>query len=226
MTEIAVALDTQSLEDARALAEKVAPHVHVLKIGLELFLAEGARATAIARDLARPLFLDLKLHDIPETVERAVSSAAKHGAHMVTVHASGGRAMLERAQKRGAREGVNVTAVTVLTSLADDDLAEAGIPESASDHALRLARLAFACGVRYFVCSPHEVARMRAELGPSATLVTPGIRPESSDAGDQKRVATPQAAAHAGANMLVIGRPIRDAPDPAEAARSIAQSLR
>jgi len=213
------------LDAARSFAERVAPHTDVFKVGLELFVAAGAPAVALGRELSRPIFLDLKLHDIPETVERAVARAAALGAKMVTVHAAGGKAMLERAAARGAREGIDIIAITVLTSLSDDDLADAGIPENTRAHALRLAKLAHAAGVRQFVCSAHEVAGMRAALGPEATLITPGIRPQTA-ADDQKRVATPHMAVRAGADLLVVGRPIRDSPDPAAAAAAIAREIR
>jgi orotidine-5'-phosphate decarboxylase len=226
LAKLALALDLPDARAARALAERVAAHVDVLKIGLELFVSEGPAAVEIGRDLARPVFLDLKLHDIPETVERAVARSAALGARMVTVHASGGRAMLERAAERGAREGIDVVAVTVLTSLADEDLAHAGIAGTTREHALRLAKMARACGVRHFVCSPQEVTDLRAALGKDVVLVTPGIRQADGQAGDQKRFTTPQQAARAGADLLVVGRPIRDASDPASAAADIARAIR
>jgi orotidine-5'-phosphate decarboxylase len=222
------ALDFANLAEARAGAEKLRGRVGVFKVGLELFVKEGPPALAIARAAGAALFADLKLHDIPETVERAVASLAPAGARFVTVHAAGGAAMLARAVERAARDTggeLMVLAVTVLTSLDDADLQSQGIEGRAHDHALRLARVAWAAGVRGFVCSPYEVARLRAELGPEATLVTPGVRPAGGDVQDQKRVATPEEAIAQGADYVVVGRPIRDAANPAEAAREVARGI-
>jgi orotidine-5'-phosphate decarboxylase len=183
----------------------------------------------IGRDAGRPVFLDLKLHDIPETVERAVARAAQLGARMLTVHASGGPAMLRRAAERARKEGtgLDIVAVTVLTSLDDADLARIGVPANAADQAVRLAKVAYDEGVRAFVCSPHEVARIREVLGPDATLITPGIRPATPDkpTDDQKRVMTAAEAIGSGADWVVVGRPIRDAADPLAAARAIAAEI-
>jgi orotidine-5'-phosphate decarboxylase len=225
---IIFALDFPSLAEARTGAEKVRGQVGVLKVGLELFVKEGPAAFAIARDAGAALFADLKLHDIPETVERAVASLAPIGARFVTVHAAGGAAMLARAVERAARDTqgeLMVLAVTVLTSLDDADVRAQGVAGNAQDHALRLAKVAWSAGVRGFVCSPAEVARLRAELGPEATLVTPGVRPAGSAAQDQKRIATPEEAIAQGADYVVVGRPIRDAADPAAASRGVAREI-
>jgi orotidine-5'-phosphate decarboxylase len=226
-SRLIAALDVPTLADARALAEELRGEVGMLKVGLELFVAEGAAAVRLGQDNDLPVFLDLKLHDIPETVERAVSRASALGARLLTVHASGGRAMLERAVTAAERggQGLEIVAVTVLTSLDDADLAELGLEGGAPAQAVRLARLAFACGVRTFVCSPHEAAALRAALGPSARLVTPGVRPGGEAAGDQKRVATPATAITAGADALVIGRPLRDAPNRRDAARALVAEI-
>ena len=224
-SRIVFALDFPSLAEARAGAARVRGCVGILKVGLELFVKEGPPALAIARDVGAALFADLKLHDIPETVERAVASLAPAGARFVTVHAAGGAAMLSRAVERAARDSngqLMVLAVTVLTSLDDADMQAQGVSGRAQDHAVRLARVAWSAGVRGFVCSPAEVARLRAELGPEATLVTPGVRPAGSATHDQKRVATAEEAVAQGADYVVVGRPIRDASDPAAAARAIA----
>ncbi len=221
-------LDASNAAEARALAARVAPAVGVLKVGLELFVAEGPSVLAVGSEHGRPVFLDLKLHDIPETVERAVASAASHGVRYLTVHASGGPEMLRRAAARAERESCGQTmllAVTVLTSMSDDDLALTGVPDGARDQVVRLARLAWDNGVRGFVCSPLEVAVLRETLGPGATLVVPGVRPAGAAQGDQKRVATPAATVRAGADLLVIGRPIRDAHDPRAAAAAIAAEI-
>lgn len=244
---VTFALDFPSLDEARAAAAEVAPAVGMVKVGLELFVRAGPAAVALGRDVSLPVFLDLKLHDIPETVERAVAQASELGARALTVHASGGRAMLRRAVDRAKREGdsLAICAVTILTSLDDADLDDVGIgvtrrlpasgppadPRSArrprtSVAAEHLARLAYDEGVRWFVCSPAEVASLRERLGPGAVLVTPGIRPAEAASGDQKRVATPEQAIRDGADWLVVGRPIRDAPDRLAAARAIAEAAR
>jgi orotidine-5'-phosphate decarboxylase len=200
----------------------------MFKVGLELFVKEGPAAFAVAAECGVELFADLKLHDIPETVERAIACVASSGARFVTVHAAGGSAMLKRAVERArieTGERLTVLAVTVLTSLDDTDLAAQGVAASAEQHALGLARLAFGAGVRGFVCSPAEVRALRTELGPEVTLVTPGVRPSGATTHDQKRVATPGDAIANGSDIVVVGRPIRDAPDPVEAARAIAMDI-
>lgn len=220
-------LDVPALADARAFASRVAPAVGGLKVGLELFVREGPAAAALARELGVELFLDLKLHDIPETVGRAVAAAGALGARYLTVHAAGGAAMLERAAREAERAAAPMTvlAVTVLTSLDDGDLAALGIGEAARDHVLRLARLAWQSGVTGFVASASEAASLRAALGPGATIATPGIRPAGAAAHDQKRVATPASAIADGADLLVVGRPIRDAADPLVAARGVVAEI-
>lgn len=224
---IVFALDYPTLEQAMAGAQRVRGEVGVLKVGLELFVKEGPPALAIAGKLGLDLFADLKLCDIPETVDRAIASVACSGAKLVTVHASGGAAMLSRAVERARRENADLTvlAVTALTSLDEHDLASQGISGTASEHVLRLARLAWNAGVRGFVCSAAEVAQLRRELGAQAILVTPGVRPAGAEPHDQKRVATPGQAIKDGADFIVVGRPIRDAADPAAAARAIAAEI-
>jgi orotidine-5'-phosphate decarboxylase len=194
-------------------------------VGLELFVEEGPKAVDLGREVGLPVFLDLKLHDIPETVDRAVGRAASLGARMLTVHASGGRAMLRRAVERARKEGtgLEILAVTVLTSLDAGDLADAGVGGDVPSQVGRLARMAWTEGVRAFVCSPHEAASLRTTLGPEATLVTPGVRPGGAPGkDDQKRTMTAAAAIAAGASWVVVGRPIRDAADPLAAARALA----
>ena len=220
-------LDYASLDEARAGARTVAPHVGVLKVGLELFMREGPASIAVCHDLGLDVFLDLKLHDIPETVGRAVQSAASLGIRYLTVHAHGGHAMLSRAADAAARATMPLTllAVTVLTSLDAEDLAAIGIEAAPAAQVERVARLAWNAGIRGFVASAAEAANLRQALGPDALLVTPGIRPAGSTAGDQKRVVTPADAIAAGADMLVVGRPIRDAADPREAARAVVSEI-
>jgi orotidine-5'-phosphate decarboxylase len=221
---ICAALDFPSWSAAEGFARAVAPEVGLLKVGLELFVAEGPAAVRAAAALGRPVFLDLKLHDIPNTVEGAARSAAASGASLLTVHASGGADMV-RAAVRGAGPGVRVLAVTVLTSLdaaALDAVGLAGPPESA---VVRLARLAVGAGAGGLVCSPQEVAAVRAAVGPGPLLVVPGVRPAGAARGDQARVATPADTVRAGADVIVVGRPLREGGDPVAAARAIAGEL-
>lgn len=227
-SRVIVALDVPSLDEARALAIDVRDAVGMLKVGLELFVEAGPQAVAIGRDAGLPVFLDLKLCDIPETVDRAVARAAALGATMLTVHAGGGPTMLSRAVERARREGgrLQIVAVTVLTSLDAADLGAMGVGADVATQVERLARMAWAEGVRTFVCSPHEAARLRAALGADAVLVTPGVRPTAAGGGDdQKRTMTAGEAVRAGADWVVVGRPIRDARDRLGAARAIAAEV-
>jgi orotidine-5'-phosphate decarboxylase len=196
----------------------------MLKVGLELFAAEGPAAVRAVAALGRPVFLDLKLHDIPNTVEGAARSAAASGARLLTVHAAGGPAMV-RAAVRGAGPGVRVLAVTVLTSLDAAALDEVGLAGPPGEAVLRLARLAVAAGAGGLVCSPQEVRSVRSAVGPGPLLVVPGVRPAGSAVGDQSRVATPAAAVADGADVIVVGRPLREGTDPAAAARRIAEEI-
>jgi len=222
-----VALDTPDIACASGWAEAVAPHCGMFKLGLEFFLANGAAGVrAIA---GRPIFLDLKLHDIPNTVAGATRAVLPLGPRMLTVHAAGGAAMVAAAREAAESGGADrplILAVTVLTSLAADDLAAIGVPDQPAAQVLRLARLAVGAGADGLVCSPLEVAMLRQELGGGPTLVVPGIRPAGSAVGDQARVTTPEAALAAGADWIVVGRPITAAPDPGQAAASIAAAIR
>jgi orotidine-5'-phosphate decarboxylase len=221
---ICAALDFPTWAAAEPFARAVAPEVGMLKVGLELFAAEGPAVVRAAAGLGRPVFLDLKLHDIPNTVEGAARSAAASGASLLTVHAAGGEEMV-RAAVRGAAGRLRVLAVTVLTSLDDAALGRIGLSGPAEAAVLRLAGLAVAAGAGGLVCSPREVAAVRAAVGPGPLLVVPGVRPAGASRGDQARVATPAEAVRAGADVLVLGRPLREAADPAAAARSIAAGL-
>jgi orotidine-5'-phosphate decarboxylase len=221
---ICAALDFPALAAAERWARAVAPHVGMLKVGLELFAAEGPAAVRTIAALGRPVFLDLKLHDIPNTVEGAARSAAASGAKLLTVHAAGGPAMVKAAVK-GAGPGVRVLAVTVLTSLDAAALAQVGLAGPPQEAVLRLARLAVEAGAGGLVCSPQEVKAVRAAVGAGPLLVVPGIRPAGADVGDQARVATPAAAVGDGADVIVIGRPLREAKDPVAAAKAIAAEL-
>jgi orotidine-5'-phosphate decarboxylase len=225
---LAFPLDYPTLDDARRGAERVVASTGVLKVGLELFVREGPAAVRLGEELGAAVFLDLKLHDIPETVERAVASAANFGVRYLTVHAAGGPRMLEAAAKRVEREKSSLTllAVTVLTSLDDNDLRAIGCPDGTGPQALRLARLAVGAGIGGLVCSAAEVRVLREAVGPGVVLVTPGIRPaDSTKVDDQKRVGTPAGAIRDGSSVLVVGRPIRDAADPALAARRIVEEI-
>ena len=221
---LCAALDFPAWSAAEPFARAVAPEVGMLKVGLELFAAEGPAAVRAAAALGRPVFLDLKLHDIPNTVEGAARSAASCGAALLTVHASGGADMI-RAAVRGAGTGVRVLAVTVLTSLDAAALDAIGLAGPPQDAVVRLARLAVAAGAAGLVCSPLEVAAVRAAVGAAPLLVVPGVRPAGAARGDQARVASPADAVRAGADVLVVGRPLREGGDPAAAARAIAATL-
>lgn len=219
-----VAVDTSDIAAARALVAAVAPHVGGIKLGLEFFCANGpAGIAAVVAGLPLPLFLDLKLHDIPNTVAGAVAALAPLAPAILTVHAAGGTAMLAAA-RAAAPAATRVVAVTVLTSLDDADLHAAGVGDGTAAQALRLAGVARGAGLDGIVCSPHEVVAVR-HAWPDGLCVVPGLRPAGSDAGDQKRVLTPARALAAGAGVLVVGRPITGAPDPAAAAAAIAASL-
>ncbi len=222
---LAFALDYPSLEDARRGVALVSSSIGVAKVGLELFVREGPAAARFGRELGVEVFLDLKLHDIPETVERAVASAGELGVRYLTLHAAGGGKMLERAARRAEQSGIVVLAVTVLTSLDAADLSAIGVERSPADQALALGRLAKDSGCGGLVCSVAEVGRLRQELGPELVLVTPGIRPAGGGGDDQKRVGTPGDAIRSGASLLVVGRPIRDAADPLAAARAIVAEI-
>ena len=209
------------------MAVMVAPHAGVLKVGLELFVRSGPAATRLAAELGCEVFLDLKLHDIPETVERAVANACQLDVRYLTLHASGGSRMLSRAVERVAKEGSNlkILAVTVLTSLDANDLISMGIAGNTATQVRRLAQLAWSAGVRGFVCSPADAGQLRDALGPEAFLATPGIRPSGPGSDDQKRIGTPFDAIRAGSNLLVVGRPIRDASNPQVAASEIESEI-
>jgi len=224
---IYVALDTPDLERALSLARRVAPYVGGLKLGLEFFTAHGPGSVKAFAELGLPVFLDLKYHDIPNTVAGAVKAAAGLGVGVLNVHASGGAAMMKAALEaaRSVNPRLKLIAVTVLTSLGQSDLQAVGQASSPREQVLRLARLTKACGLDGVVCSAHEIAAIRAALGPDFLLVVPGIRPEGSAMGDQQRVMSPLEALKAGADILVIGRPITAAADPAQAASEIVDRL-
>jgi orotidine-5'-phosphate decarboxylase len=220
---VAIALDAPDPATAARWAAAVAPHVQVLKVGLELFCAAGPQIVEQVRS-GREVFLDLKLHDIPNTVAGAARAVAPLRPRFLTVHAAGGADMVRAAVE--AAPDVTITAITVLTSLDDADLAAVGLAGPSLDAVRRLAVLAVDAGAGALVCSPREVAAVRAEVGPDVVLITPGVRPAGAAAGDQARVATPQQALADGADLLVVGRPVTGAADPGAAAAALAASLR
>lgn len=220
---IFVALDTTDLERARAIAARVKNHVGGLKLGLEFFCANGPDAVREMASLGLPVFLDLKLHDIPNTVAKAVQALRPLAPAILTVHAAGGRAMMEDA-KAAAPEGTKVVAVTMLTSLDDEDLAATGVAGDSHAQVARLTGLAREAGLDGVVCSGNEVKAAR-KLWPDGFFVVPGVRPADAGIGDQKRVVTPRQALDNGASILVIGRPITQAEDPDQAARAIEATL-
>jgi len=221
---IAVALDAPDLATAKLWANAVGPHVQVVKVGLEVFLRDGHDAVHVAREASGcDIFLDVKLHDIPATVSGAARAVASLAPKYLTVHASGGTDMIRAAVEE--LPDTLVTAVTILTSLTQEQLTTMGWKGSAQDIVKRLAAQSVAAGARAIVCSPQEVAAVRAEVGPVPVLITPGVRPAGAAAGDQKRIATPEKALGDGANILVIGRPITGATDIAAAAAAIAAAI-
>ena len=223
MNPIFVAIDTPVLERARSLAEQVRANAGGVKLGLEFFSANGPAGVASILGLGLPVFLDLKLHDIPNTVAKAVEALGPLEPAVLTVHAAGGRAMLEAA-KAAAGPATKVVAVTVLTSLDGEDLKSIGVRSEPREQVERLAELARSAGLDGIVCSGAEVGTAKAAW-PGGFFVVPGVRPPGSDASDQKRVVTPRQALDDGASILVIGRPITGSSDPAAAIRDIAATL-
>jgi orotidine-5'-phosphate decarboxylase len=217
------ALDRPDLDGALALARALEDVVDGFKLGLEFVTANGPDGVRAVAALGSPVFLDLKFHDIPNTVAGAIAAARAFGVAMLTLHVAGGPEMLRAAVEAARAQAPcpKLIGVTVLTSLDDADLAALGIAEKVGAHVARLAALAWDCGLDGIVCAPHEVARLRSRFTPDFTLVVPGIRPSGSVAGDQKRVMFPAEAVAAGADVLVIGRPITNARDPRAAAQAI-----
>ncbi|HJX15884.1 MAG TPA: orotidine-5'-phosphate decarboxylase [Candidatus Deferrimicrobiaceae bacterium] len=223
---IIVALDTDSPDSALAVVEALAGEVGMFKVGMELFPRGGPELVRKVRETGADVFLDLKFHDIPNTVAGAVRSAAALGVKFATVHASGGKEMLARAAEAARGTGTTVLAVTVLTSIDESDLSEIGFSSPPADLVVRLAKMAVREGIGGIVCSAREVAAVRELAGRSAVLVTPGVRLPEDAVGDQKRVVTPFDAMRNGADYLVVGRPITKAADPVAAARRFAAEMR
>lgn len=223
--QLVVALDTPDPRQAAAWADAVTPCCGLLKLGLEFFAANGPAGVRAVTD--RPVFLDLKLHDIPNTVAGAVRSLLPLRPRMLTLHAGGGARMIAAARDacRDAPDPPLLLGVTVLTSLDGDALAALGVPSGVEEQVVRLARIAVASGAQGLVCSPREVRAIRQALGPEPVLVVPGVRPAGSAPDDQARPMTPREAAGAGADWIVVGRPIIGAADPGAAAHDIAASI-
>jgi orotidine-5'-phosphate decarboxylase len=222
---IAIALDAADLDTAARWADAVDRYVSYVKVGLELFCRHGPDAITVLRGGRHVgVFLDLKLHDIPATVAGAARSVSRLRPDFLTVHATGGPAMVRAAVD--AAPQVAIAGVTILTSMSEADLAAVGLAGPPLDAVRRLAAMCVGAGARALVCSPQEVAAVRAEVGPDVVLITPGVRPSGSSSDDQARVATPQQALADGADLLVIGRPITGASNPGAAAAAIAASLR
>ena len=228
---IIIALDVPTKEEAIALVSKL-KGARTFKVGLELFTAEGPALFKKLKALRKDVFLDLKLHDIPNTVAGAVQSAFRHGVQMMTIHTSGGREMMAKAAETARqisgelnRPKPVLLGVTVLTSLKDSELAEVGVTGDVASQVLRLAGLAKAAGLDGVVCSPQEIEALRKEFGRELVIVTPGIRPHWAAAQDQKRILTPAEAVAKGADFLVIGRPITGAASPEEAFLRIVEEL-
>ena len=221
--DLILALDAQSTRDVTPTLKQLQGTLRWVKIGLEMFVANGPDCVREIAGMGFKVFLDLKLHDIPNTVAKSVESASKLPIQMLTVHAGGGREMMQRAVKAQQQIAPNLLllGVTVLTSTSAIGLVETGVADSPEKQVVRLGRLAIDSGIRGLVCSPLEIRTLRAALPPSTALVTPGIRPRDAQSDDQSRVMTPAEAARIGASYLVVGRPIYQAPDPVAAARAI-----
>ena len=229
--KIIVALDVSSREEALTLVDRL-PETEIFKVGLQMFSAYGPPLLSDLKNRNKKTFLDLKLHDIPNTVAGAVRMSVLHGVHMMTLHASGGREMLKSAVEAAAEESERsgyprplLLAVTVLTSLKEIQMREVGIPSPVKEQVLRLSELAREAGADGVVCSPLEIDLIRENFGPELLVVTPGIRPSWAAVGDQKRIMTPAQAVKKGADYLVVGRPIIKAPSPGDAFQKILREL-
>lgn len=227
--DLAIALDVPSSRDLPPLLAQLPPDLRWCKVGLELFCAAGPSIIETLRTAGKQVFLDLKLHDIPRTVQRAVQAATRQGASLMTIHAAGGHAMIKAAVEAARSTGdgsTRIIAVTALTSLSESELRDTGIAGSMADHVVRLGELACAAGADGLVCSPLEVNRLRTILGPGPFLVTPGVRASGEALGDQKRTATATEAVAHGSDLLVVGRPIVEATDPHRAALGLLSEIK
>jgi len=225
MTTLISALDVPEMETALAMVDKFGEEVQWYKVGKQIFTKFGPEIVRSLKSRGKKVFLDLKFHDIPNTVAQAIRSAASLGADIVNVHASGGPAMLTAAAQAARETGVTVIAVTVLTSLDENELRAIGLQATPAEQVVRLAKLTKDCGLAGVVCSPKEITLVREACGRDFLTVVPGIRPAGAAAGDQKRIMTPAEAAKAGADYIVVGRPILQAEDPQGAARAVNAKL-
>jgi len=225
MTTLISALDVPEMETALAMVDKFGEEVQWYKVGKQIFTKFGPEIVRSLKSRGKKVFLDLKFHDIPNTVAQAIRSAASIGADIVNVHASGGPAMLTAAAQAARETGVTVIAVTVLTSLDENELRAIGLQATPAEQVVRLAKLTKDCGLAGVVCSPKEITLVREACGRDFLTVVPGIRPAGAAAGDQKRIMTPAEAAKAGADYIVVGRPILQADDPQGAARAVNAEL-
>jgi orotidine-5'-phosphate decarboxylase len=230
---IIIALDVDELERARELVSLLKHDAGMFKIGKQLFTRYGPQAITMVHNLGGEVFLDLKFHDIPNTVAKAAEEAVRHGVFMFNVHASGGFEMMQQAMSAAQAKAASlkqrkpqVLAVTVLTSLSSADLTALGINGAVPEQVLRLARLARSAGIDGVVASPREIEMIKKECGPDFLVVTPGVRPAASAAGDQKRVLTPGEAIRKGADYIVVGRPVTNAPDPLKAVQEIIKEIK
>lgn len=226
MTELITALDFFDEQTALDMVRRIGPAGLWYKVGKQLFTSSGPSIVRQLKDMGKKVFLDLKYHDIPNTVSQAVAAAARIGADICDVHALGGTAMLHAASSAAREAGITLVAITVLTSMDDAELAAVGIPSTPQDEVTRLARLAEECGAPGVVCSAMELPEIRSACGPAFITIVPGIRPANAELNDQKRVMTPAQAAAAGANFIVVGRPITKAADPTAAADAIRAELK
>ena len=223
--KIMVALDAPDATAARRLLDELGDAVTWVKVGLQLFTSEGPDIVREVRERGHKVFLDLKLHDIPNTVREAVLSIGKLGVDMTTIHLSGGNTMIRAAVEASKESSLLILGVTVLTSMNESDLRGTGVERTPAEQVKRLVDLGFPVGLRGVVCSPHEIVPLREAFGSTLTIVTPGVRPVGAALGDQQRVMTPSEAIMAGASHLVIGRPITGAASPREAALAIAAEI-
>lgn len=225
-TNLIVALDVNTLAEAEKLVDTIGPDVEWFKVGKQLFTRYGPATVDMLKARGKKVFLDLKFHDIPNTVAQAVRSAASLGADMTNVHAAGGPAMLEAAAAAADESDILLIAVTVLTSMNAEELSATGVHVPPEEQVLRLAKLTQSCGLGGVVCSALEITPIKAACGSDFKLVVPGIRPAGSAKGDQKRVMTPGEASQAGADFIVVGRPITQADSPSKAAAAVLEELR
>jgi len=226
--KLIVALDTKSLDEAASLVDKLIPEVKIFKVGLGLFTLYGYAAVEMVKDKGGKVFLDLKFHDIPNTVASAVISASNLGIFMLNVHTLGGSEMMRKAAEaaKGKAEKPKILGVTVLTSMDQKAINEVGIEKSIEEEVLNLATMARDAGLDGVVASPQETSAIRKKLGKDFIIVTPGVRPEWAARGDQRRVATPSSAIKAGADYIVVGRPIIESGNPVEAARKVIEEMK